>query len=552
MSEEVVYRLAATTAVEPLVNKWVAWSHLIAPVASSLHLAHYQMELLKSYLKEPKLHVDACQNPHLRSGPFVDIPESRAKEVEELLATTQRVQGESLQLGRSLMQFQSLLVKEAKGQSLEPYYERLPPALRGYVELVYDYHHRPAVRFFESLLYHSKFYQRELQSFRLFVQKDDGARPFIMSTPRLPARDAIEWGAPFESDLVDRLFELDTRPRPLGEIRELLGLTEADDERLLPLLTSEPLPPRDVWRGEGARVRYVGHACVLIEWNGVTIMTDPYIGVTPADGGLERISYAELPDRIDYALITHNHHDHFCLETLLRLRHRIGTLVLPRTSATLYGDMSLKLMALALGFENAVELDPMEKIALPDGEIIPVPFLGEHADLAHGKAAYVVRAGREQMMFAADSDCLDPRMYEHVARAIGPIQSVFIGMECVGAPLSWSCGPFLPAKPDFKIEQSRRYKGSDAADVLKVLKAVGAERVFLYAMGREPWLEHLLGLALDESSVQMKEARKLLAAAPAQGYPATLLYGRSDLYFGAAADAAEDVPEEFAFEAALG
>jgi len=183
-----------------------------------------------------------------------------------------------------------------------------------------------------------------------------------------------------------------------------------------------------------------------------------------------------------------------------------------------------------LGFK-AVELDALESIPLPDGEIVGIPFLGEHADLPHSKSAYVVRAGNEQMLFAADSDCLDPYLYQNVRSVLGPMQSVFVGMECVGAPLSWSAGPFLPVRPEHAVEQSRRFKGCDSERAQLMLQAAGAQRLYVYAMGREPWLEYLLGLALTENSRQVTEARKLLKQAETQGYAESrLLFGRDEIH----------------------
>lgn len=153
--------------------------------------------------------------------------------------------------------------------------------------------------------------------------------------------------------------------------------------------------------------------------------------------------------------------------------------------------------------------------------------MGEHADLPHGKTAYVVRADNKQMLIAADSNCLDRRVYENVRRAIGAIDTLFLGMECVGAPLSWSCGPFFPVKPDFTHEQSRRYRGCDSAAALNMIEAIGAKEIYLYAMGLEPWLEYLLGLALTEDSEQMKQARHLLSTARQRGFAsAQLLSGK--------------------------
>jgi L-ascorbate metabolism protein UlaG (beta-lactamase superfamily) len=312
---------------------------------------------------------------------------------------------------------------------------------------------------------------------------------------------------------------------------DLLAVEEQRRSNLLPLLSRDPAPPMDRWEGPGIRVRYCGHACVLVECGGASIMVDPCIGVRPSEGGIERFTYSDLPPQIDYLLITHGHQDHFNIETLLRLRRRVNRLVVPRSFGILYGDLSLRLMAKRLGFKDVVEVDTLDSIPLPNGEIVPIPFMGEHADLAHGKTAYVVRFGRQQILFAADSDCLDSSMYSHIRNILGPIQTVFIGMECVGAPLSWSCGPFLPSKPEYEHENSRRYKGCDSERALDILEMVDADRLYIYAMGLEPWLEHLLGLAYSEDALQIKEARRLLKRTREAGFlESMLLFGRKDIH----------------------
>lgn len=518
MEKETKYRLADATVIEPLVNRWPAWSHLLSPVPASLHLAHHQIKTLQSYLEDPGFHVTAARDPKFAGGPFSEIPVERADEIRKLLADTERQQGANLRLAQAVTEFHNQLVSEATGQSLEPYYHRVPDELRGYVELVYDYYHNPTVRFFEGLLYESEYYDKSLQSLKIFQVQRDNERPFFLSTPRLPEPSHIDWHVSFDDARVDEFFQLDRRPQPLGRIRELLGLGPADDERLLPLLSSEPKPLPGKWRDEQVSIQYCGHACVLVEWNDISILTDPYIPVRPVAGGLSRLSYQDLPEKIDYALVTHNHQDHFALETLLRLRDRIECLVVPKSYGILYGDLSLKLLSQKLGFKHVVELDTMESIPLPDGEIIGVPFLGEHGDLAHGKIAYVVRAGAEQMLFAADSDCLDKRMYERIRQALGPIETVFLGTECVGAPLTWHCGALFPRRPTREQNQTRRFHGCDAHAALNLLEGVGAKRIYNYAMGKEPWLEHLLGLGLSEESPQLKASATLLQKARARGF----------------------------------
>jgi hypothetical protein len=262
---------------------------------------------------------------------------------------------------------------------------------------------------------------------------------------------------------------------------------------------------------------------VLVEWQGVNILVDPCIGVRPEGAARDRPSFDDLPGHIHFALVTHSHQDHFALETLLRIRHKLGCLVVPRAFGLHYGDVSLKLLARRTGFRNVVELDTLERLPIPDGEIVGVPFLGEHADLPHAKTAYVVRAGEQRMLFAADSDCLDVRQYEHVRRALGPIQHVFLGLECVGAPMSWSCGAFFPVKPSTEQDQSRRQHGCDAARGMRLVHALQAQCLYVYAMGLEPWYEWLLGLAYTDEAEQIRQMRKIIEAAQDDGLHARLL-----------------------------
>lgn len=517
MKENGAYCLADFTAIEPLMNRWAVWSDLISPIPYSLHMVHYQMKVLDSYLSDPEMHVEVCGDAKFSGGPFVNVPVERAHEVAQLLEEIKTRQADNISLAHAVPEFCNYINKEAKGQSLEPFYAEIPDTLRGFVELLYDYYSNPVVRYLESLLYESNYYKKELQSLRIFGQTTDNSRLPFLSTPRLPDNTQIEWNVPFAAPELDELFKLEATPQPLKHIRAILGMTPDEDHLLLPLLTQNAPARPPKWDGDGVRVRYFGHACVLVEWNGISILSDPWIGVRPKAGGVERYSYQDLPEKIDFAVVTHAHHDHFVPETLLRLRHKIECLVVPQTFGLLYADTSLKLMAKKMGFKNVVELGTLESIPFPGGEIVAVPFFGEHADLAHGKAGYVVRAGRQQILFAADSNCLDARMYEHVKNALGNIETVFLGMECVGAPLSWMYGTFLPQKLERSHNQSRRTKGCDSSRAFSLLESVGGKRVFIYAMGQEPWLQYSMGLGLAEDSRQITESNYVLDQAKEKG-----------------------------------
>jgi hypothetical protein len=533
MNDKTLYRLADSTAVEALVDHWVAWPHTFSPVPYSLHMLNYQKKNLTSYLQNPEIHLKSSANPKLLGGPFVNVPVDRVADIAQMLERMSGEHAESLQMAEDLIAFQNLLDREAIGQSLEVYYPQLPQSLRGYVELLYDYNNRPIVRCIESLFYKSRHYKKHLQSLRLFTQTHDRARSYYMSTPRLPNDDSVSWQIPFAEAAVDELFKLDSQPQSLDYIREVLGLDACDEDKLIRLLTEQAPRAVESWQDQGVRVRYLGHAGVLIEATGITVLIDPFIAVKPSQGGIDRYSFQDLPAHIDYVLITHVHHDHYVFETLLRLRHKIGCLVVPKSSGIFYADISMKLLARELGFQQVVEVDPLDSISFTGGEIVAVPFLGEHNDLPFAKSAYLVRAGNQKLLFAADSNCLDKHMYQNLCAEYGVIDTVFLGMECIGAPLSWVYGALLPKLPDHKHCQARRSNGSNAEGALHLLDAVGASRVYVYAIGREPWLQYFMALEPEDDDAYIREINKMLAVCHERGFSdARCLYGRDEIFLG--------------------
>ncbi|MCY1079871.1 MBL fold metallo-hydrolase [Archangium lansingense] len=523
------YRLANHTCVVPLVQSWAAWWMTTVPAPASLHVHKSQIPLLKAYLQNPDFHARAAKDPALSGGTFVGISPERAGEVKALLQQTQEAQADRVKMAEALEDFQGWLMEEAKGQSLEPLYEKIPEPLRGLVELAYDYHNRAFLRVMEGGLYRSRYHKPELQSLRLLRLESDSSRPHLFTTPYLMQAGQLDWAVPFSEERISRLFETDLSPRPLGYLRDVLGPAVTSDEQLLPLLTEEPPATYTPWEGAQPRVRYLGHACALVEWKGVTVLVDPVISARPAGGGMTRRTFHELPPRIDYVLITHNHPDHLHIETLLRLRHRIGQLVVPRSGGMMVGDYSIKLLARSLGFQNVLELDTYESLPLPDGEIVTVPFLGEHGDVCQAKSSYVVRAGKQQMLFAADSMCVDDAVYRHMRQNLGTIQTVFMNTEIEGAPHTWTLEALFPKKRDRKLEKNRRCRGSNAAEGLRLLELVGASRLYNYAMGLEPWMENIIGPPSPPEAPRMKESDRLLAELRAKGLGAERLCGPTDL-----------------------
>ena len=228
--------------------------------------------------------------------------------------------------------------------------------------------------------------------------------------------------------------------------------------------------------------------------------------------------------------ITHNHQDHLLLETLLQIRHKVGQIIVPRNGSGALQDPSLKLTLENAGFTRVRELTEMETIVVEGGSVTGIPFLGEHSDLAVAtKLAYLVRFGDEQLLFAADSCNIEPRLYDHVHRAIGDVGTLFLGMECDGAPLTWLYGPLMLRSLERGRDQSRRLSGSDYAQASALVDRFGCHDVYVYAMGQEPWLNHVMKIKYTEQSRPIVESNALIRDCEARGIVAERLFGEKEI-----------------------
>src|SRR5229473_3039270 len=455
MSNDEPLYLRPNVQVEPLIDQWYAWSHLIPPATAARNITERHLKIMDSYIASPMIHAAAVKNPKMMGGPFIDYDGKRADEVRALRTRIRRERAHLIELSAALQSLDETLQSAAKGFSLHPLYQKVPEVLQGYVELVYDLNNHASFRLIEPLLYKSRFYDTSLQSVMLSEITDDD-RPFVLSTPRLAKGDSIHLQIPFASEQLDDLFMMKSEPKPFDKIREILALADHDAERFRSFLTTETRKPYASYDGPGARWRYFGHACVLLEARGTSVLLDPVLSYT-YDSKISRYTYDDLPEVIDFALITHSHQDHILFETLLQLRHRIRTVVVPRNNGGALQDPSLRLLLKQCGFRNVVELSEMEEMAFGGGSITAVPFLGEHGDLnILSKAAYLVRMNGHSLMFVTDSCNISPQLYEHIHREIGDVDVLFVGMECDGAPMSWLYGPLLTQRLDRPKDRSRR------------------------------------------------------------------------------------------------
>ncbi|QLQ36512.1 MBL fold metallo-hydrolase [Micromonospora robiginosa] len=523
-SSDQVY-LRSNAIIEPLVDRFFAWMHIVAPVQASMNLMNVQVPLLESYLHSPQIHVAASNNPAMRGGYFVNVPEERSNEIADLLDTIKRDRAEMLAFAAGIAEAEEILKQDATGFDLTPLYPRLPQVLNGLVELAYDTSNQPSMHFIEPLLYHSPIFDRRRQSVQLSL--DTGVeRPFILSTPRLPGPDVLELPIALDHPGLDTLFRARIAPAARGELHDALGLDAAQALQLDRLLTDAPSVAPDRHIEGGGRIRYFGHACLVLQTAEGSVVTDPFISTDNRHG--DRFTLDDLPDRIDLVLITHGHQDHIVLETLLQLRSRIGAVVTPRSSRGNTADPSIGLYLKALGF-NVIEVDDFDEVPFPGGKVIATPFLGEHSDLdIRAKSTFFVQLSGKTVFVGADSSGIDPVLYRYMREHLGDVQIAFLGMECDGAPLTWLYKGLLTRPVTKKMSDSRKLSGSNAKQAADIMEELRADEAYIYAMGEESWQGHVMATTYDEDTYQIKQIEEFVGWCAERNIPAEHLFNKRE------------------------
>jgi len=168
-----------------------------------------------------------------------------------------------------------------------------------------------------------------------------------------------------------------------------------------------PSPPRRVGRGE-MRVTFVNHATVLVQMDGVNILTDPIWSerCSPVSfAGPRRVHppglrFEQLPP-IDVVLVSHNHYDHLDLPTLERLAagHR------PR----IFVPVGNRVILDRAKIENVEELDWWQSIEVRDGirvAAVPTQHFSGRGLFDRDRAlwaGFVVTGPAGAMYFAGDT-----------------------------------------------------------------------------------------------------------------------------------------------------
>jgi L-ascorbate metabolism protein UlaG (beta-lactamase superfamily) len=517
---------------EPLFNRWYAWPYLIPPVTAARHTVNTHKRIMQSFVNNHQLHILASQERGLEGGDYLNCSEAQLPHIRELVDNIDETCGELITLCEAVSELDELLRQHDDGGSLVPLYKEVPSALRGFVELYFDLEHRPSYRLLEPLLYASKYYDRSLQSLSFGLMSRVTERPFVFSTPRLPDDNHVHMPLDFAHPTVDTLFRAREAPLSSEELDALESDIDCTGGLSLRELFTQAEPRLTYRPPEGdVRLTYTGHAGFLIEAKDVAILIDPVIASRDVAGGEDILSFSELPAKLDYICLTHNHQDHVNLETLLQLRYKTDLVLVPKNNGGTLADPSIRQLLRQLRF-RCTEVDDLDEIEVPGGRICAIPFLGEHGDLnIRSKTAWFIELLGRRYFFGADSSNPEDELYRRIARRYGKLDVLAIGMECVGAPYTWIYGALHSRVVSKAIKNSRRLNGSDSAQALRMLQALGAKRVLIYALGKEQCYKYFMGLAYDDNSRQMVEAGRMVEACEAQGIPAESLCGRRTLDF---------------------
>lgn len=190
--------------------------------------------------------------------------------------------------------------------------------------------------------------------------------------------------------------------------------------------------PHESWRRPvetGLRATWLGHSTVLLELDGRRVLTDPVFGerASPLDfAGPRRFhpvpaALDELPP-IDVVLLSHDHFDHLCRETV----HALARMGVPFVTAL---GVGARLERMGVEPRLVTELDWHEQ-----AEVAGVAFRATPSQHFSGRslgdrnktlwASWVLSSERHQVFFSGDTG-LTPELAE-IGRRYGPFDLVML------------------------------------------------------------------------------------------------------------------------------
>lgn len=198
-----------------------------------------------------------------------------------------------------------------------------------------------------------------------------------------------------------------------------------------------PLPlvdPRETWQrppGSGLRATWLGHSTVLIEIDGLRVLTDPVWGPRASPSrlvGPKRfhpvpVALKALPP-IDLVIVSHDHYDHLDLPTIQALaRHEV-----PFVTSL---GVGAHLEAFGVPAARITELDWWETHTLPGAELSVTAAPSQHFSGRGLKdrnatlwSSMVIRSPRHRVFFSGDTGLTTE--YAAIRERLGPFDLVML------------------------------------------------------------------------------------------------------------------------------
>lgn len=207
----------------------------------------------------------------------------------------------------------------------------------------------------------------------------------------------------------------------------LLGKDQRVPEQRLPVDR-----PHEAWQRpvqSGLRATWLGHSTVLLELDGVRVLTDPVFGdrVSPFSFiGPKRFhpvpaTLAELPP-LDVVLLSHDHYDHLCAPTMRALAR--GTVPI----VTSLG-VGARLERLGIAPERIIELDWFESATVRGLRLTATPaqhFSGRSTGDRNQTlwSSWVLQTDHHKVFFSGDTGLTDE--FVDIGAAYGPFDLVML------------------------------------------------------------------------------------------------------------------------------
>src|SRR5207253_5354683 len=174
-------------------------------------------------------------------------------------------------------------------------------------------------------------------------------------------------------------------------------------------------PTADTWSNENLSTAWIGHSTVLINFCGVTILTDPvlfprigirlpFLTIGPKRLTEPALTFAELPP-IDLVVLSHAHFDHIDRRTLKLFPASTRVITASRTRDLLRGTKFCEVIE--LGWNESVRLTPR-------GRAIEIrAFRPKHwgarlqYDVHRGYNSYVISRNDRRIIYGSDTAMTD-------------------------------------------------------------------------------------------------------------------------------------------------